>query len=152
MSLRHYYLQQMGIDLWLMRNTSVDDQCHACKILVIAPELLSHSSLLTNMILSIGLSKEDVQTCAFSESSDSLLQQIKQYHPQVLLVFGVDAGRCFFNEYSSFEMMRRQGHEFHGIPLVVSFHPRDVLQTPILKKQVYQDLLLVQRLLSIAPE
>jgi uracil-DNA glycosylase family 4 len=53
----------------------------------------------------------------------------------------------FTNTNESIHAVHGQIHHYHNIPLIVTFHPAELLQSPADKKNAWQDLLCVQNLL-----
>ena len=142
-ALHPYYLQQMGIESWLIRNPPVEPSM---------PWIIGESmetnpqaeKLLNNMLSSIGLNRDKFQLQ--TTLSDQLLQDINAHPPLFILAMGDAAVRFLFNQDASTNHLRGTSHAFHQIPLVVSYHPLDLLNNPANKKQAYQDLLRIQAL------
>ena len=140
-NLHHYYLQQMGIEPWLIRKPN--DTLHSSKIkLVICSDgqpLESKAiSLLNKMLASIGLSSDEVDL----EGSGR--------HPQsaLILALGENSAQNLLNSTASFSEMRCKIHDIRGQSVCVSYHPNDLLQQPKDKKHAYQDLLRIEQLLT----
>lgn len=134
-SLHPYYLQQMGIESWLLRPKAPKARV---KLMVMGVGLDGESRLLMNMLKSIDLSVEDV--CVFSiepvSTFDVYFDKIEQFTPCAFFLMGdvpeIDAVKT----------------NYPGIPLIQSPHPIDLIQTPANKKQAYHDLLAAQRWLA----
>lgn len=143
-NLHPYYLQQMGIETWLLRKPITK----STKLMVVGEALDTKqaSSLFCKMLHSIGLTLDDVSLKV--RLSDDLIQQITINPPQLLLAVGDPAIRFLLNESLSLSNLRCKLHHYHGVPLVVSYHPNDLLQHPYDKKSAYQDLLYIQTILA----
>ncbi len=140
-NLHPYYLQQMGIETWTVRKPTVK----TVKLMVVADALDSSQaakSLLVKMLGSIGLALKDVSIKTGLTSK--LLAEIDMNPPLLLLAAGNAAGQFFLKQ----PQITGTVHAYHNIPLVVSYHPADLLQHPVNKKQAWQDLLCIQQMLA----
>lgn len=142
-----YYLQQIGIDIWVPRQAS--QGCSKVKLMVIwdLPEpdgVKKARVLLRQMLNSLGITEQEVCIVETSEQGDDvLMQKIKAVHPQLLFSLGWLPG-----SEQTLEQMRGKVHVYQDIPLVISYHPIHLLRSPEDKKSAYQDLVCVQGLLS----
>jgi len=144
-TLHPYYLQQMGIESWTVRKPHVQN----IKLWVIGEALDINKqarSLFNKMLGSIGLLPEDI--CLKSTFTDSLIQELYINPPQLLLAIGNVAIKFLLNDAQQPNSLRGKIHTYQNTPLVVSYHPIDLLQHPIDKKQAYQDLLFIQQILA----
>jgi len=144
-TLHPYYLQQMGIESWVVRKPHGQN----VKLWVIGEALdinKQAQGLFNKMLSSIGLLPEDIRIK--STLSDHLLQEIRTNPPQLLLAMGNDAIQFLLNDAQDSSNLRGKIHTYHNTPLIVSYHPIDLLQHPIDKKQAYQDLLFIQQILA----
>ena len=144
-ALHSYYLQQMGIENWIIRKPEVVQT----KLWVIGQDFDNNSlarGLFNKMLSSIGLLVEDV--CLKSCVSEQLLQELNSCPPRVILALGNDPIRDLLNTNQPLISLRGQVHAVHEVPVVVSYSPIDLLKQPIDKKKSYQDLLFIQQLLS----
>ncbi len=72
------------------------------------------------------------------ETSDTLRQE----SPKALLVMGASTANHLFNENKTMgEWQVKTWRTPEDIPVVVTYHPYEIYQSPILKKQVMQDLI-----------
>lgn len=144
-NMRSYYLEQMGIDTWIIRKPIEQ----YFKLWVIAENLEINSSahgLLNKMLNSIGLLPEDM--CLKATLSDKLIQDMNTNPPSLLLITGNEAAKYLLADNSSINDVRGKIHTCHNTPCVVSYHPDALLKRPLDKKSAYQDLLLVQQFLA----
>jgi len=135
-----YYLQTMGIEPWVMRNT----HSQVLMTVVVDASILDdkQSKLLYAMFRSIGLSEEMIDV-VYDLNTDNLKKHIQKIKPRIIIALGCTAGQNLLHTQSTFDSMRRQRHTYDGTPLVVTYHPSDLLQNPIDKKEAYRDLALV---------
>lgn len=66
---------------------------------------------------------------------------------KAVLVLGSEAATPLFGERHQVEVLRDRVHDFRGYPVVVTYHPRTVLEDQQLKRPVWKDLQRVQGLL-----
>lgn len=86
---------------------------------------------------------EEAQAC------DSWLrQQIALIQPDLILVLGRIAAHHLLNTDRSLAALRRQTHQYAGIPLIVSYHPAYLLRKPVEKRKSWQDLKRVKSFLT----
>lgn len=143
-ALRHYYLHQLGIDPWVLRTMPVSSS--RSKLMVIGSNFLGKAGVLVrNMLSSIGLSSDEY---TIIDETASLATAIDEHAPEVLLAFGETVGCALLHDLRPLSALRASTHEIHGIPLVVSYHPTDLLGHSLDKKEAYQDVLRVQQLLQ----
>lgn len=139
-SSRAYYLQQMGVDLWTVRERQ-HTKVQLMVILEWSPANPWHGSkaeiLLTNMLSSVGFSQEDtfvicVVPLKFLDDAskrDRLIkEQILQMKPKMMLILGE-----FLSELTN--------QSLSGMPVKSSKHPLDLLNHGNQKKQAFQDLI-----------
>ena len=144
-TLHPYYLQQMGIETWVVRQPLTQ----SIKLMIIGDALDDDKqamSLFNKMLASIGLTSEDVSISGIL--SDALKQKIITHPPQLLLAIGNAAIKSLNKEIQPLYTLRSKTHHYHGVPLIVSYHPADLLQHPADKKFAYQDLLRIQHILT----
>lgn len=135
--LHHYYLQQMGIEPWILRHKPLQSPI---KLLVAAPTVPLEgkaATLLQNMLKSIGLLP--TEWSIFSENS--LLNQ-------PVLILGVQFAQALLNTTKPLVDLRGIPHTHQGRMFFVTYHPSDLLQAPEDKKRAYQDLLQIGHLLN----
>lgn len=155
--LKSYYLQQMGIDCWVRRNLPEVP----LPFYIIAPknpevvvvlddhEMMTNNQwptgkvghLLTKMLHSIGLSSENTAVlCGRSfqteqellQRDEFLAEQIIRLAPKALLILG-----NFVTRYSP------------KLPVIFTIHPADCLNTPLMKRKVFTDLVKMKQCFMI---
>ena len=143
-NIRYYYLQQMGIDPWVLRPVMCSMSPHSATdyyltIIGEAPKTPSSRKLFKNMLKSIGLKENDV--CWY------LPTEINTPASPVIWVMGINAWQDLFNTTGTLQALRGQVHDYNGSAVVVSHALADLLQSPHYKKASYDDLLLLNGLL-----
>lgn len=202
--LRQYYLQQMGIEAWVVREddalyknmTQLAAEVSSCvrcplhktrtqtvfargnpqaKLMIIGeapgfhedkqglPFVGKAGGLLNRMISSIGLTTDDIYIAnvlkcrppnnrdplpeEINQCCDYLAQQIAIVAPKLILAVGRFAGQFLLKATLPLNKMRGKLHEYQGTPVLVSYHPAYLLRNPVDKRNAYEDMLVVKRLL-----
>jgi len=122
--------------------------------------------LLTAMLNAIQLKHEDVfitniSKCRSSQNRDPnaeematsspfLNQQIALLQPDLLLAVGDAAAHYLLNTKQSLDSLRGKIHHFGAsqTPLIVTYHPADLLRNPMDKNKAYTDLQFAQKTLA----
>lgn len=79
-----------------------------------------------------------------------LARQIAAVKPAIICAMGQRAAQFLTGSNLPLFRMRGRFYDFHGTPLLVSFHPRFLLGNPELKKTSWQDLQTLQKQLPPA--
>ncbi len=83
---------------------------------------------------------EEIEACA-----PYLRRQIELVAPEVLLAVGSFAGKLLTGrEKSSLGRLRGTVHSYHGVPLVVTYHPAALLRNPKWTRAFWTDLQLLR--------
>ena len=122
--------------------------------------------LLTKMIEAMGLNREDVFICnvlkcrppgnrppstsEIAACSPNLLRQIEIIRPKVICALGGPASKTLLNTNEGITKLRGHFHDYHGVPLMPTFHPAYLLRNPPEKAKVWEDLKKVMALLEKA--
>lgn len=77
-----------------------------------------------------------------------LARQIELVQPRVLLALGGTAAEALLGVKTSLGQLRSKVHEWHGIPLVVTYHPAALLRNPNWKRPAWDDVRIVRQLLD----
>jgi uracil-DNA glycosylase family 4 len=117
--------------------------------------------LLTKIIEAMGLRREDVYICNIIKCrppnnrtpeadeilacSPFLLQQLRAIGPQFICALGGPASQTLLQTKEPISRLRGRFHDYHGIPLLPTFHPAFLLRNPAEKKTVWEDMKLLLR-------
>jgi len=71
-----------------------------------------------------------------------LLRQIELLRPRLILAMGRFAVQALLRSEEPIGKLRGRVHRYHGVPLVVSYHPAYLLRTPSDKAKAWDDLCL----------
>jgi DNA polymerase len=120
--------------------------------------------LLTKILEAIGLKREDVFIAnvlkhrppgnrnpapdEVTACSPYLIRQIELVKPRVILALGTFAAQTLLDTKTSIGKLRGQVHAYHGVPLVVTYHPAALLRNPAWKRPTWEDVQLAHRILN----
>lgn len=123
--------------------------------------------LLTKILAAINLRREDVFICNVLKHrppgnrnplpeevvacSPYLVQQLEVIRPKVVVAFGSFAAQTLLETKLSIGKLRGSVHRYHGIPLIVTYHPAALLRNPAWKRPTWEDVQLARRILDAAP-
>ena len=116
--------------------------------------------LLNAMLAAIGLEREQVYIanvlkCRPPNNRDPqphevdccepyLLRQIELINPSIILALGRHAAHSLLKTDLPLARLRGRRLTYHGIPLVVTYHPAYLLRNPVDKRKVWDDLCLAR--------
>ncbi len=117
--------------------------------------------LLTKIIEAMGMKREDVYICNILKCrppnnrtpetdeilacSPFLLQQLRSIQPKFICALGGPAAQTLLQTKEGITKLRGRFHDYHGIPLLPTFHPAYLLRNPYEKKTVWEDMKLLLR-------
>lgn len=73
-----------------------------------------------------------------------LYKQISLIKPRIILCVGKTAGCNLLGKTSSLSAMRGKFNDFHGIPVMVTYHPAALLRNPQWKRPTWEDVQLLR--------
>lgn len=89
------------------------------------------------------ISESDLKTC-----DKHFRHQLDSVRPKHIVALGERAARALTRADSPLAQLRRQEFSYLGARLQCTYHPRDLLSDPALKKQAWEDLQAVMRVLG----
>lgn len=120
--------------------------------------------LLTRIIQAMGFKREEVYICNLLKCrppqnrdpqpeeveacSPFMLRQVRAIGPKVLVALGKFAAQTLLQSKTPISKLRGQFHDYHGIPLMPTFHPSALLRDEKLKRPVWEDMQKVMKLLA----
>jgi len=87
--------------------------------------------------------QDEVETC-----EPFLFQQIDTIKPKVVVALGTFAARALLRTLDPISRLRGRVYDYRGAKLVPTFHPAFLLRNPASKREVWEDMKLVKRLLD----
>ena len=120
--------------------------------------------LLTKILAAVDLKRDDVFICnvlkhrppgnrnpmpdEVTACSPYLFRQFELIRPKAILALGTFAAQTLLQTKLAIGKLRSQVHRFHGVPLVVTYHPAALLRNPSWKRPTWEDVQLVRRILD----
>jgi uracil-DNA glycosylase family 4 len=120
--------------------------------------------LLTRIVEAMGLKRKDVYICnilkcrppgnrnprpdEINACEPFLIKQLKVIKPQVICALGTFASHTLLKTDVPITVLRGKFHAYQGIQLMPTYHPAYLLRNPGAKKQVWEDVQKIMRLLS----
>ncbi len=122
--------------------------------------------LLNAMLFALGLAREQVYIanvlkCRPPNNRDPqpeevvccepyLLRQITLLNPRLIVALGRHAAHSLLRTELPLTRLRSRRMSYHGIPLVVTYHPAYLLRNPVDKRKVWDDLCLARSIVEAA--
>lgn len=75
-----------------------------------------------------------------------LLAQIENIRPRIICALGLTAANTLLRNTLSMAAMREKVFDYHGVPLMVTYHPAALLRNPNWKKPAWDDMLRLRAL------
>ncbi|MCK4413767.1 MAG: uracil-DNA glycosylase [Candidatus Eisenbacteria sp.] len=120
--------------------------------------------LLTKIIAAIGLDRKDVYICnvlkcrppgnrnpmadEIESCTPYLQRQLAILKPRLICTLGLFATQVLLESKAPIGKLRGRVFRYQGIPLVPTYHPAALLRNPNLKRNVWEDMLLVRKILD----
>jgi DNA polymerase len=165
---RDLYLEEMGLgQRWLLRGRDrhehavpevaasqpapVAAQVATADWLVIGPPAPDSAAdgtgpagkLLLAMLRAIDL--EPPQNVRLASINSLINKEISQCQARLVVALGESAAHSLLASAAGIEALRGQVHRYQDVPLIVTYHPEDLLRSPMDKAKAWEDLLLARR-------
>ena len=121
--------------------------------------------LLTRIITAMGLTRDDVYICnvikcrppdnrdplppEIEMCEPFLLGQLEIIKPRAICALGSFASQTLLKSEVRISRLRGQFRDYHGIPLMPTYHPSFLLRNPLAKREVWEDIKMVMELLDL---
>ena len=86
---------------------------------------------------------EEVATC-----SPYLVRQIELIQPKLILAMGRFAVQTLLNTGATIASLRGKVHQYHGVPLIVTYHPAYLLRNLPDKAKAWADLVFARKTIA----
>jgi len=129
-----------------------------------APFVGEAGQLLTKIIQAMGYSRDEVYICNVLKCRPSnnrnplppeieachpfLLRQLKAISPKAIVALGTFAAQTLLGTKAPISQLRGTFHDYHGIPLMPTFHPAFLLRNAAMKREVWEDMQQVMKFLG----
>ncbi len=77
-----------------------------------------------------------------------LLRQIELVRPKVIIAWGRFAAQTLLQTTTGIGQLRGHLHRYHGVPLIVTYHPAALLRNEAWKRPTWEDVKLARRVLD----
>lgn len=120
--------------------------------------------LLTKIIQAMGFSREEVYICnvlkcrppgnrnphhdEIVQCAPFMLRQVRAIGPEAVVALGTFAAQTLLATKEPISALRGRFHDYHGIPLMPTFHPAFLVRYPERKREVWDDMKQVMALLG----
>ncbi|RNC64958.1 MAG: uracil-DNA glycosylase [Desulfuromonadales bacterium] len=120
--------------------------------------------LLTKIIQAMGYARDEVYICnvlkcrppgnrnphpeEIEQCAPFMLRQVKAIGPVVVVALGTFAAQTLLGSKEPISKLRGRFHDYHGIPLMPTFHPSFLLRNPAMKREVWEDMKQVMKKLG----
>lgn len=118
--------------------------------------------LLTKILEAINFSRDDVYICNILKSRPPgnrrpeaneveacipyLYKQLTLVKPKFILALGLTAAKSLLGTTKAMKDLRGSVHDWHGIPMIITYHPAALLRNPQWKRPTWEDVQLLRRL------
>lgn len=112
--------------------------------------------LLTKILAAIDFSRDDVYIANILKSRPPnnrnplaaeveahvpiLYKQMALIRPKIILCVGKTSGTTLLDKQTTLGALRQKFHDFHGLPLMVTYHPAALLRNPNWKRPTWDDI------------
>jgi uracil-DNA glycosylase len=120
--------------------------------------------LLTKIINAMGFQRSEIYICnvlkcrppnnrnplpsEIEQCHPFMLRQVKSIGPEVVVALGTFAAQTLLQTKEPISKLRGRFHDYHGIPLMPTFHPAFLLRNAAMKREVWEDMQQVMKLLG----
>lgn len=104
--------------------------------------------LLKKILGAMNLAPESVSICNATGSA-RVKRHVGIIQPDVIIALGDTAVWILTSSRSTLESVRGQFFDFHGIPVMPTFHPAQLIEEPALKRPVWDDMQQVMKILGM---
>uniref|UniRef100_A0A831UE24 Type-4 uracil-DNA glycosylase n=1 Tax=Geobacter metallireducens TaxID=28232 RepID=A0A831UE24_GEOME len=120
--------------------------------------------LLTKIIQAMGFSRDEVYICnvlkcrppenrnphhdEIERCAPFMLRQVRAIGPEAVVALGTFAAQTLLATKEPISRLRGRFHDYHGIPLMPTFHPAFLVRYPERKREVWEDMKQVMALLG----
>ncbi len=120
--------------------------------------------LLTKIIQAMGYGRDEIYICnvlkcrppqnrnpqadEIEQCHPFLLRQLRAIGPEVIVALGSFAAQTLLKSKEPISKLRGVFHDYHGIPLMPTFHPAYLLRNPGAKREVWDDMQKVMKRLG----
>ncbi|QSV44530.1 uracil-DNA glycosylase [Geobacter benzoatilyticus] len=120
--------------------------------------------LLTKIIQAMGFARDEVYICnvlkcrppgnrnphheEIEQCAPFMLRQVRAIAPEAVVALGTFAAQTLLATKEPISRLRGRFHDYHGIPLMPTFHPAFLVRNPERKREVWADMKQVMALMG----
>ncbi len=101
-----------------------------------------HSVYITNIVKCRPSDNRTPERDEIAQCLPYLERQIRLMQPKLIVALGNVAATALLGKEAVLDSLRGQLHDYHDIPLIITYHPAYLLRTPPDKAKAWQDLCL----------
>lgn len=105
---------------------------------------------ITNVLKCRPPNNRDPQPAEVVHCEPYLRRQIALIQPQVIVALGRHAAHSLLKSDLALSRLRGTCHDYHGTPLIATYHPAYLLRTPADKARAWDDLVLARAQVSVS--
>src|SRR6266542_2125174 len=113
-----------------------------------AVKLTREEVFITNVIKHRPPGNRNPMADEIAACSPYLVRQLELIKPKVIIAFGTFAAQTLLETKTPIGKLRGLVHQYHGLPLVVTYHPAALLRNPAWKRPTWEDVKLARRVLD----
>lgn len=118
------------------------------KILAAIKRDRNHDVYICNVLKCRPPNNRDPEAEEVVQCEPYLIHQIDLIKPKLIVALGRVAGKTLLDVDKSLKMMRNIQHQYHGIPLIVTYHPAALLRNPDWKREAWKDFKWIRNILD----
>jgi DNA polymerase len=116
--------------------------------MIVAMKVRPEEAYLTNAFKCHPPIGQGVDTELFRQCERHLLAQLEMVAAPVIVAMGERAAQALARSESPLRVLRKQEYEWNGRRVICTHHPRELLHSPAKKKEAWEDLQAVMRILE----
>jgi uracil-DNA glycosylase family 4 len=117
--------------------------------MIVAMKLQPEGTYLTNIFKCRPPVNQPMSDDHFRACEVHLREQFRQLNATIIVTLGETASRALGRTQAPLKVLRGQEFEWEGRRVICTHHPRDLLSSPALKKEAWNDLQVAMRMLGI---
>lgn len=101
-----------------------------------------HSVYITNIVKCCPPGNRTPHADEIAQCLPYLERQIRLMQPKLIVALGKVAATALLGRDVTLDSLRGKPHDYHGMPLIITYHPAYLLRAPLEKSGAWQDLCL----------
>lgn len=101
---------------------------------------------IANMVKCRPPENRDPQSDEMDTCNPYLLKQIELIQPKIICALGRISAQYLLATTTSLSKLRGKVHDYHGVKLIVTYHPAALLRFPDYKKETWEDMKMLKKM------